>query len=108
MPIFIMSLSTGWLVKVNRDKKSKWVKKSSFKTSTGKTGVELRYYKYDEFAILGQEQKDELQDHRNSNGNYKGILSNKALGSVKYINGKVNYLTRAQFTSILKDHNSVK
>ena len=45
--------------------KGKWVNKALFKPRTGKTGVELRYYKSDEFSELTQEQQDELQDHRN-------------------------------------------
>ena len=55
--------------------KGKWVNKALLKPSTSKTGVELRYYKYDEFYALTREQGDDLQDHRNSNGNYKGIWS---------------------------------
>ena len=49
----------------------KWVKKSSFKPSNRNTGVELRYYKSDGFSALTQEQRDELQAHCNSDGNYK-------------------------------------
>ena len=52
-------------------KKGKWVNKCLFKSSTKNTGVGLRYYKSDEFSALTQEQRDKLQDHRNSNGNYK-------------------------------------
>ena len=43
----------------------KWVKKASFKPRTGNTGVGIRYYKSDEFSALPQEQRDEIQDHRN-------------------------------------------
>ena len=88
--------------------KGKWGKKAYSKHSTRKTGVELRYYKSDEFSTLIQKQQDELQDHCNSNGNYKEIWSGKALGSAKYNNNKGNYLTIARFPSILKEHDSVK
>ena len=40
--------------------KGKWGKKASFKPSTEKTGVELRYYNSDEFSALTQEQRDDL------------------------------------------------
>ena len=88
--------------------KWKWGKKASFKPVTGNTGVELRYYKYDEFSVLTQEQRDELQYHSNSNVNYKEIWSGKAMGSAKYNNGKVNYLTRSQVSSILKEYDDIK
>ena len=88
--------------------KGKWGKKASFKPRTGKTGIELRYYKSDEISALTQEQRYELQDHRSSNGNYKRIWYGKAPGSSKYNNGRVNYLTRAQVYSILKEHDAVK
>ena len=86
----------------------KWGKKDSFKPSTRKTGVELRYYKSDEFSVLTQEQRNELQENHHSNGDYKLIWFGKALGSAKYSNGEVNYLTRAQASSILKEHDDFK
>ena len=43
----------------------KWGKRASFKPSTGNTGVGIRCYKSDEFSALPQEQRDEIQDHRN-------------------------------------------
>ena len=78
------------------------------KPRNGKTSAELRYYKSDEFSALTQDQQDELQDHHNSNGNYKLIWSGKAPGSAKSNNGKGNYLTRAQFSSIIKDNDDFK
>ena len=81
--------------------KVKWKNKASIKPSIGNNGVELRYYKYDEFFALNQEKQD-------SNVNHKGVWSGKAPGSAKSNNGKVNYLTRAQVSSILKEHDDVK
>ena len=86
----------------------KWGKKASFKPSTRNTGVELRYYKSDEFSVLTPEQRNELQENHHSNGDYKLIWFGKALGSDKYSNGKGNYLIRDQASSILKEHNDVK
>ena len=83
-------------------------KKASLKPSTRKTSVDIRYYKSDEFSALTQEQQDDLQDHRNSNENYKGIWSSKKPGSDKSSKGKGDYLTRAQVYSIHKEHDAVK
>ena len=88
--------------------KGKWWKKTSFKPSTGNTGVDLIYYKSDEFSVLTQEQQYEPQYHCNSNRNYKGIWSGKAPGYAKSNNGKKNFLTRAQVSSIIKENNDVK
>ena len=107
IPRFIMYLPPGWLAKVKEEKKSNWGKKASFKPSTRKTVVDIRCYKYDEFAALTKEQQDELQDHHNSNGNYKGISSSKAPGSARSSIGKGNYIARAQVYSILKENDTV-
>ena len=41
-----------------------------FKPTTGKTGVELRWYKLKEWRKLSQEQQDEVREHRKKNRNY--------------------------------------
>ena len=65
--------------KANANKQKK--KSVTFKSTYGKSGVEFRYYKMDEFSKLTQPQKDELTVHRKSNGNYKGAWTGKSGGS---------------------------
>ena len=57
--------------------KDKSKKKTRFKTTSGTTGVEFRFYKPAEFHKLTQEQKDELREHRKANGNYTGTWTGK-------------------------------
>ena len=57
--------------------KEKGKKKARFKSTSGSTGVEFRFYKPAEFQKLTREQKDELREHRKSNGNYKGTWTGK-------------------------------
>ena len=45
-------------------------KKSKFKATYGKTGVELRYYKQKEWKKLSKEQQTEVIEHRRENSDY--------------------------------------
>ena len=91
-------------------------KKTSFKVSTGSTGVEFRYYTLPEFKKLTIPQKKELSAHRAANGNYVGSWTGKAGGTKtpvandggKKNRGKNAYITKAQIASLLTEHDAQK
>ena len=59
------------------------INSSQIKSGIGKTGVSLRYYKWDEFKTLNPEQKDELDKWRESSGRYADKKTSKRPHSAK-------------------------
>ena len=83
--------------------------KTTFKSSHGKTGVEFRYYKPAEFSKLTDEQRAELKEHRQTNGNYRGTWKGKkgenANSGRPKKNGPVN---RRDVHAMMRDHDLKK
>ena len=77
-------------------------KKVGFKSTYGKTGVELRYYKAAEFSKLTQEQKDELIAHRKSNGHYKGAWTGKSKGGQSDVGSTT--VNKATIAAMIREH----
>ena len=85
-------------------------KKTTFKVSTGSTGVELRHYKNSEFKKLSISQQTELTAHMKANDNYTGSWTGKYPGAnAGDPNGdKGRYITQAQVASLLTEHDARK
>jgi len=76
------------------------------KKSTGKTGVELRYYKKEEYRRLSDEQKDELREWRSKgkNGKSKGGNKGNKRGSESDLESpKAGKIRRAEIASVFKE-----
>ena len=74
-----------------------------FKPTTGKTGVEFRYYKASEFNKLTQEQRTELINHRKENGNYKGAFKSKSKGGNGDKGQLAKGLSKAAVNALIKE-----
>ena len=79
--------------------KDKSKKKARFKSTTGTSGVEFRYYKPSEFNGLTRDQKDELREHRQAHGNYTGTWTGKERTGGK---GENKAFGRAQVAAMIK------
>ncbi len=80
---------------------------SGTKKSTGKSGVELRYYKKDEYSKLTSEQKDELREWRikqgKDNKSKGGNKGNKRSADGDTESPRPSKLRRAEIASVFKE-----
>ncbi len=83
-------------------------KKVTFKQTTGKTGVEFRYYTKPEFIKLSRAQKDELRENRKKHSRYQGTWTGKAdLG--KGVSGSNSQqVTKGQVAALIREHEEKK
>ena len=74
----ISAVGAGATQATGKSRRGKGVKRTSFKVSKGKTGVELRFHKWAEWDKLLEEQKAELVAHREANSDYSGTWTGKS------------------------------
>ena len=77
---------------------------SGTKKSTGKSGVELRYHKKEEYRKLSSEQKDELREWRSKHGkDNKSKSGNKRGNNGDNDSPKPSKIRRAEIASVFKE-----